>query len=40
MNLTQIHAIVEKYLKEHPEEWHNGMAFLVLKAVSNTTTLS
>lgn len=32
----QIHAIVDKHLKEHPENWHYSMASTVFVAVKNT----
>jgi hypothetical protein len=37
MTIKQIHAIVEKYLKEHPEFRHAGMASIVLVAVGQAT---
>lgn len=33
MTNTQITAIVDKYLKNHPEEWHDYMNILVYKSL-------
>jgi hypothetical protein len=33
MQAPQIRAIVEKYLKDHPEDWNMPMAFIVLSAM-------
>jgi len=32
MSNEQIRAIVDKYLKSHPEEWHEDMNLLVIQA--------
>jgi hypothetical protein len=34
MTGEQILAIVEKYVTEHPEEWHERMEFIVFKTMS------
>jgi hypothetical protein len=36
MRLPQIHAILEKYLKNHPEEWHMAMSAIVYEAVTES----
>jgi len=33
MSNEQVRAIVEKYLKNHPEEWHNPMSSLVFNSI-------
>ena len=35
MTNEQVRAIVEKYLKAHPEEWHQNMNVLVVRALMN-----
>jgi hypothetical protein len=34
----QAAAIVDKYMKDHPEEWHKPMAGIVLVAIVSTCT--
>ena len=36
MTYGQIIAIVEKYMKDHPEAWHYRMASIVFSAVQAT----
>ncbi len=36
MTIKQIHAIVEKWMKEHPEEWHKAMSGIILVAVGES----
>ncbi len=33
MSIDQIKAIVDKYLKDHPEEWHQPMNVITLLAI-------
>ncbi len=33
MSIEQIKAIVDKYLKDHPEDWHNPMNYIALVAI-------
>jgi hypothetical protein len=33
MSLEQIKAIVDKYLKDHPEDWHKPMNYIALVAI-------
>jgi hypothetical protein len=32
MTSGQTNAIVEKYVRDHPDEWHLAMPFLIVKA--------
>lgn len=38
MSYKQILAIVEKYMKEHPEEWHLEMSTLVFSGIAQMCT--
>jgi len=35
MTTGQTSAIVERYMKDHPDEWHLAMPFLIVKAVNS-----
>lgn len=35
MENTQMVAIIDKYMKEHPEEWHEDMHVIVYRAFAN-----
>ena len=38
MTSLQMHAIVTKYLADHPDEWDKMAALLVFKALNETCT--
>lgn len=35
MSTEQTNAIVENYIKAHPDEWHLAMPFLIVKAMNS-----
>lgn len=40
MTIDQVKAIVEKFMAENPEEWHNGMASLAMTGIMEACGLA
>ncbi len=36
MKSNQVMAILDKYLRDHPEEWHHDMGMMFLRTISQT----